>query len=196
MTRAAFSALLRNLPGLDLARPQDGRPAQVLLWLGDAGGQGLAELRRGRPTLPVVVAAEGLTPNKARRYLEMGCLGCMSRDEDPATLNQALRHAARGESYLPQHLAVALLREIEEKGDGAHGMQARQALLSPRECEVLGLLGQGLSNKDIAARLYLSVRTVEGHLLSLYRKLGVHNRVEAALVALQLGLAGESGSPT
>ncbi len=196
MARAAFYALLRDLPGLDVARPQDGQPADVVLWLADSGARGLAELRRCHPTLPVVAVAEGLTPRRARNYLEMGCLGCLSGKDDPATLNQALRHAARGETYLPQRLALDLLREMEGEGQGGLGVQVRLERLSPREREVLILLGQGLSNKDIAARLYLSVRTVEGHLLSLYRKLGVHNRVEAAVAALRLGLGEESGSST
>ncbi len=196
LTQAAFCALLRNLPGLDLARPGDGHVPDVILWLADSGVQGLAELRRSRPSLPVVVVAEGLTPRKARSFLEMGCLGCLSRDDEPATLNQALRHAARGEGFMPQDLALALLQEMKDDPDGTVAVQARLGRLSPRELEVLTLLGHGLSNKDIAARLYLSVRTVEGHLLSLYRKLEVHNRVEAAVAALRLGLGGETGSPT
>ncbi len=196
LTQAAFCALLLSLPGIDLARPVEGQPPDVILWLADSGAQGLAELRRCHPSLPVVVVAEGLTPRRARSYLEMGCLGCLSRDDEPAMLNQALRHAARGEGYLPQDLALALLQEMKGEGDETSAVQARLGSLSPRELEVLTLLGHGLSNKDIAARLYLSVRTVEGHLLSLYRKLEVHNRVEAAVAALRLCLGNESGSPT
>ncbi len=59
--------------------------------------------------------------------------------------------------------------------------------LSSREQEVLTLLAQGLSNKEIAQRLYLSVRTVEGHLVNVYGKLGVHSRTEAALYAVRQG---------
>jgi DNA-binding NarL/FixJ family response regulator len=58
-------------------------------------------------------------------------------------------------------------------------------VLTDREREILALLADGLSNKAIAARLYLSVRTVEGHLASLYTHLGVHSRTEAVLLALQ-----------
>jgi len=61
--------------------------------------------------------------------------------------------------------------------------------LTDRERQILALLADGLSNKAIAARLYLSVRTVEGHLANLYTRVGVHSRTEAALIAVQYGLA-------
>jgi DNA-binding NarL/FixJ family response regulator len=64
--------------------------------------------------------------------------------------------------------------------------------LTDREREILALLSVGLSNKAIAARLYLSVRTVEGHLASLYTRLGVHSRTEAALIALQHNLRSKT----
>ena len=62
--------------------------------------------------------------------------------------------------------------------------------LTDREREVLILLAKGLSNKEVAQRLYLSVRTVEGHLANIYDKLGVHSRTEAALYAVRQGWLG------
>jgi DNA-binding NarL/FixJ family response regulator len=65
------------------------------------------------------------------------------------------------------------------------------SILTDRERQILALLGEGLSNKAISARLYLSVRTVEGHLTNLYTRLGVHSRTEAALMAIHHGLASK-----
>ena len=58
--------------------------------------------------------------------------------------------------------------------------------MTDREQEILKLLAQGLSNKMIAAKLYLSVRTVEGHLANIYSRLGVHSRTEAMLIAVKI----------
>ena len=69
---------------------------------------------------------------------------------------------------------------------------ATLAAHTERERDILALVGAGLSNKAIAARLYLSVRMAEGYLANLYTRRGVHTRTEAALIAIHLGLA----SPT
>ncbi|MDT8304926.1 MAG: response regulator transcription factor [Anaerolineae bacterium] len=109
--------------------------------------------------------------------------GLFARDETPQTLGVAIRQVARGQEYLSPSLAIALL-------EGQAGLlptsdNATLKALTEREREVLALLSHGLSNKEIAARLYLSVRTVEGHLASAYTKLDVHSRTEAAIFAAQ-----------
>ena len=116
--------------------------------------------------------------------LPPGAVGLFSKDEAPEALGVAIRQVARGEAYLSPALALALAqRNIEKTGKPALEIDT----LTEREREVLALLAEGLSNKAIAARLYLSVRTVEGHLASLYPRLGVHSRTEAMRVALQVG---------
>jgi two-component system nitrate/nitrite response regulator NarL len=81
-------------------------------------------------------------------------------------------------------LALAWFDQRRQAGSSNNVLQT----LTPRERETLALLTKGLSNKEIAARLSLSVRTVEGHLNRLYDKLDVHTRTEAALFAVEHGL--------
>jgi DNA-binding NarL/FixJ family response regulator len=108
--------------------------------------------------------------------------GLFAKNEDPAALGIAIRQVSRGQQYLTPALALALLRQRQTEVDSP---QVNLDTLTRREREILELLAQGLSNKDIAARLYLSVRTVEGHLANSYVKLDVHTRTEAALIAVQ-----------
>jgi DNA-binding NarL/FixJ family response regulator len=110
--------------------------------------------------------------------------GIFAKDETPAALGIAIRQISRGQQYLSPQVALALLRQPQEMIDSIPAdLDSR---LTQREREILMQLSEGLSNKAIAARLYLSVRTVEGHLANLYSKLNVHSRTEAALIAIQL----------
>jgi len=101
-----------------------------------------------------------------------------------ADLARAIIAAGRGEIVLPPAVAVQSLMAL------AQGQPVEQSLVGPlseRETEVLKLLAHGHTNKDIAQALFLSVRTVEAHLRSIFAKLGVSSRTEAALWAVQHG---------
>ena len=109
--------------------------------------------------------------------------GLFSKEESSSSLAAAIRQVARGEQYISPSLALAYLES--QQPQGLEKRNSAFETLSDREKEILDLLSQGQSNKTIAARLYLSVRTVEGHLASIYAKLGVHARTEAMLVAIE-----------
>ena len=116
--------------------------------------------------------------------LQAGATGCISRHESVADLARAIIAAGRGEIVLPPAVAVQSLMAL------AQGQPVEQSLVGPlseRETEVLKLLAHGHTNKDIAQALFLSVRTVEAHLRSIFAKLGVSSRTEAALWAVQHG---------
>jgi len=101
-------------------------------------------------------------------------------------LIRALIAAARGEMALPPDIAGQALAALA-RGDSA--LPPIVEPLTERESDVLHLLASGMTNKDIAQALIISVRTVEAHLRSIYSKLGVDSRTEAALWAVQNGYA-------
>lgn len=121
--------------------------------------------------------------------LQAGATGCLSRDEPVADLARAIIAVGRGELVLPPAVATQALAALTR---GQAGGQSLIEPLSDRETEVLHLLAQGLTNKDIAQTLILSVRTVEAHLRNIFGKLGVRSRTEAALWAAKHGYGLEN----
>ena len=119
--------------------------------------------------------------------LENGATGYVLKDEALETLVDAVRAAARGESWLSPAVARQVVRRAV--GEVPPGPDEPPHLpLTPRETEVLCLLAQGLDNAAIAERLVVTRRTVQNHVSSVYGKLGVASRTEAALYAIRRGL--------
>jgi len=120
--------------------------------------------------------------------LQAGATGFVSRNDSVGDLVRAIVAAGRGELVLPSSIAARALTALARgESVGSNPVEA----LSERETEVLRLLGQGFTNKDIAQTLILSVRTVEAHLRNIYGKLGVRSRTEAALWAVRHGYGPE-----
>lgn len=127
-------------------------------------------------------------PGDILSLLQAGATGCLSRSATVADLSRAIIAAGRGELVLPSAVAMHTLAGL------ASELAARDTLveeLTGREYEVLNLLAQGLTNKDIAQRLFLSVRTVEAHLHNIYGKLDVASRTEAVLWAVHNDYASQ-----
>src|SRR5690606_5995906 len=123
------------------------------------------------------------------RALGGGALGFLLKAADPRELIAGVRAASQGGAFLSPDIARHVIAPYRS-GDRARGAEARRAVaeLTEREREVLALLGAGASNAEIGAELHLVEGTVKGYVSAILVKLGVRNRVEAAVLAHRAGL--------
>lgn len=175
----AFRGAAREVAGAGGLLPP-GRPGTVLLDVASPTASVVRDAALAVPGAGILVLVDQLAVDAIAELVAAGALGCLSLDVEPADLVRAIVAVSRGELVLPPGLAAPVLARL------ASGQASSPPLdgLSVRETEVLGLLAGGATNKDIADELFLSVRTVEAHLRSVYGKLGVRSRTEAALWAV------------
>ncbi|HEX5942746.1 MAG TPA: response regulator transcription factor [Anaerolineales bacterium] len=179
LDRAGLAALLASLPGFHVVPQDNDPPPQVLVWATCADSMELP-LLKSRTKLLL------LTESTTEDSLPGAVHGLFSREETTSALAIAIRQIARGEQYLSPTLATAIIEKRQSKSGLASPKMSLIDELTEREREIVDLLAQGLSNKLIASKLYLSVRTVEGHLANIYLRLGVHSRTEAMLIAMKV----------
>ena len=151
-----------------------------------------AEIRRTAPGTAVVILTTFSEDAYIAKALGDGASGFLLKSGDPHELIAGIKAVAAGAAYLSPRIAH---RVIAELGAGAGGRMSRAAaakeqveVLTPREREVLALVGAGLSNAEIAGRLYLVEGTVKAYVSAVLTRLGVKNRVQAAIVAYEAGL--------
>jgi DNA-binding NarL/FixJ family response regulator len=121
--------------------------------------------------------------------LRAGAVGYLLKDVPSEKLVEAIRAVARGESFLQPSIAGKVIAEFSRLSP--HLSSTAQPLIEPlseRELDILRLLSQGASNKEIADRLVITVGTVKNHVTNILAKLGVRDRTQAALKAKELGL--------
>jgi two-component system, NarL family, nitrate/nitrite response regulator NarL len=131
--------------------------------------------------LRVVALAVDDRPEEVVPLAEVGICGYVPRDAALADLVRTLRSVVRGESPCSPAVAAGLLRRLAALAGNGHSPEATRAL-TVREQEVLALMGEGLSNKQIAQRLCIEVPTVKNHVHHVFEKLEVHRRTEAIAV--------------
>ena len=155
-------------------------PDVVLMDISMPGMDGIAatrELLKRRPMTRVVMLTSYAEDQTVLAALDAGACGYILKDAEPAEVVKAVFAAWRGEAPLASRAARVLL--------GARIRPRSEANLTPREEEVLSLVGEGLANKQIARRLGISEKTVKAHLTNVFQRIGVESRTEAALWAQQ-----------
>ncbi len=175
------------------------QPDIILLDIKMPGMSGLETLRQLRDkgvTAPVVMLTMSREDTDLEAALRSGAQGYLLKDMDPEELVPALQAALRGDNVIAKELVGSLARLVQSppRAGGRGGEAAASpsspplAELTPREYEILQHLAEGLSNKMIARALDITDGTVKLHVKSILRKLGVHSRVEAAVIAVKHGL--------
>jgi DNA-binding NarL/FixJ family response regulator len=147
------------------------------------GLAGLKSLQEAAPGVPVVILSGETGPETIRNALQAGAAGFLPKTMRGTAMLNALRLIMAGERYVPDILLAAA-------AGAAAGPAAEPSPgpgLTQREREVMGLLVQGLPNKEIGRRLRIEVVTVALHLRSVYKKLGVASRTQAVRLALEQG---------
>lgn len=205
MVRAGVRAILAAAPDIEVvAEAGDGREAVELarahrpdVALLDIrmpvldGLEAAAEMRRAAPDVAVVMLTTFSEDDYISRALDSGASGFLLKSGDPYELMAAVRAVRGGAAYLSPVIAQRVIRQVS---GGRMGRQAaareRIAVLSPREREVLALVGAGLSNAEIGERLFLVEGTVKAYVSAVLSRLDVRNRVQAAILAYEAGLVG------
>ena len=131
-----------------------------------------------------------------KRALADGAAGYLLKDATPEDLSQAINVALSGSgNVLSPRVIQNLFEEHEASGkDQASNGRRGEYNLTQREHDILALLAEGRANREIAQRLYLSEKTVKAHLAAIFRKLGVTNRTQAAMMAVQMGVGPVPGA--
>jgi DNA-binding NarL/FixJ family response regulator len=170
------------------------RPDVVLMDIRMPRVDGLAatESLRKRADAPEVIVLTTFDADEfVLRALRAGASGFLLKDTPPVEILHAVRRVARGEATLSPTVTRQLIAHVAAPDPGGTRRRATAALgqLSEREREVALLLGQGRSNAEIAAELFMSVATVKAHVSRLLVKLDLNNRVQIALLVHDAGLA-------
>lgn len=164
-----------------------GKPDVVLLDLhmpGLTGIEAMQAILRDNPGTHVVMLTVSEEAEDLMAALRAGALGYLLKNIDSDFLVESIRRAANGDSVMSPEMSGKLLRELRAGTD-----QTPVPALSPREREIVGCLTRGASNKEIARELAIAESTVKIHVQAILRKLGLQSRVQAAVFAVEHGIA-------
>jgi DNA-binding NarL/FixJ family response regulator len=142
-------------------------------------------IRKERPETRVVFLSMYDDEDYVAECVDMGASGYILKEGPVDQLLTAIREVHRGGSYLSPRLLSRLVEDFRMQGRGAPMRQPRFGTLTKREREVLKMLAEGQSVKDIAGTFELSVKTVEAHKFNLMRKLDIHNKAQLVQYAIQ-----------
>ena len=200
IVRAGLRSLLERHPEVEVAGEAGGgeeavalsaqlRPDVVLMDITMSDMDGVEATRRIKATVPEVNVL-ALTIHEEEAYffemLNAGASGYVPKRVSPDDLLTAIQVAARGEVYLHPTMAGLLVRDYLRRAQDREEKAEEQ--LTPRQQEVLTLIAEGLSNREIGERLGISVKTVERHRENIMKRLNLHSRTDLVKYALRKGL--------
>jgi DNA-binding NarL/FixJ family response regulator len=156
------------------------------------GVEATRRLRTNHPEIKVVVLTTYADDRSVIEALRAGALGYLTKDAGADEIRQALQRVADGQASLDPAVQMHLVEAIAGGAEGSSPAEVPAAELpdglTPREAEVLGLIGAGLSNAEIAARLFVSEATVKSHVNHMLPKIGARDRAQAVGYAYRHGL--------
>jgi NarL family two-component system response regulator LiaR len=198
VVRKGIKALLNTEPGLEVVgEAADGEqavtkastlnPDVILMDLSmprKDGVQAISEIRQEIPGVKILVLTSFAEDKRIIAAIEAGALGYLLKDSSPQELIRAVHTVYQGESSLHPTVAHKLIHRFQRSSK-----ETQTEPLTAREIKVLRLIAEGLSNHDIAKKLFISEPTVRTHVSNILRKLHLDNRTQAALYALREGFA-------
>jgi two-component system, NarL family, response regulator DegU len=149
------------------------------------GVEATRQLHEHLPEIPVVILTMHADREVLARAIRAGAAGYLVKDCSTDEVVRTVRLAASGETALPPELAASMLAEAQRVDTPAEELEP---IISRREEEVLQLVADGLSTSEVAAKLYISIKTVKNHLASIYEKLDSRDRTQAVLRAVRMGI--------
>jgi DNA-binding NarL/FixJ family response regulator len=203
LVRAGFRSLLESVEGvLVVAEAGDGhealrliaehRPDVVFLDVGLPGLNGLevaARAAKAHPAVRVVILSMHANEEYVLRALQAGAAGYLLKDASGPEMELALRAVMRGGTYLSAAISRRVVEDyVKRTGAGASLARPVDLALTPRQREVLQLIAEGLSTKEIAHRLDVSVKTAETHRAQLMGRLDIHDVAGLVRYAIRAGL--------
>lgn len=162
--------------------------ALIDLGLPDGSGIEIIEYLRNVSNAPILVISTCNTQETIIYAIQKGATGYFLKERDDFEILISIRSAIRGGAPIDPFIAQQILRKISFESIENNSIQVKNELLSKRENEILNLVAQGMSNREISESLFLSKYTIECHIKNIYRKLSVNNRSKAIHTARNLGL--------
>ena len=200
VVRSGVRALIENRPGLEvvgevgnhvdsIAIAIHERPDLILITLNeDSDLDALPELLNSCEQTRILVLTSIRDPKVHQRAVRLGATGVVLKDTPPEILFKAITKVYLGEVWLSRSTTANVLNKLVRMNDEMDIETRKIATLTQREREIVALIGEGLKNKQIASRLFISEATVRHHFTSIFDKLDVSDRLELIIYAYRYGL--------
>lgn len=203
--RKGMAALLSNHPEFQVvgeagdgveavSEARESMPDVILMDISMPNCNGLEatkRIKREMPHVKIVILTVSDDDQNLFEAIKSGAQGYLLKNLEPYQLYRLLKSISKGEAPLSGVMAAKILQEFSRPGQGSEPALDIAAELTPRETDVLQLIAEGLTNKEIAVTLVISENTVKIHLRNILEKLHLQNRIQAAVYAVRQGLVDE-----